>query len=841
MLLGKRHPWVLLCDKMQYYQDLIKIFYGIAILLSLSSCNVTKYLQDDEFLLQRNTIKFDGDEKIANRPTLRYELSTLYKQKPNTNFLFLFPREWFYYATRNSKDTKFRRWQRRVIAEPPAIYNRVIADSTGRSMVYFLQYNAYYSAEVFAVESPKKRQRMQVVYHVKPGKQTLIDTVIFQSRDSGIHQILQRTKDRSMLKQGEPLTLNAYEREKERIARYLRNNGYAYFYAGYVAPLDADTAKGLHRVPVYLEVLPPARDSMHQLYTVGRVVVYPQYDPLVEEPKLRDTLIGGVLFKTPANTFRVRPQTLLESISLRSGDAYSQDNYDKTIRQLSALGTYKFVRIKEEPDSLESNIIHFRIELTRNPKMEFGVDLEINYTNRSVTSGAGNLIGMSLNPSLRNRNFLGGAELLITNLSAGVEVNPAARDNSFWNTIDLRLQSDLYFPKFHDYMSIWRGLYSARISSKGGIISDNFYRLLHENANTRLSASYNYLLLLGFYRYNLLNASYGYDVQRTSTSTTQRFIINHVGVDYLRPITEPAFDEILRANTFLERSFGQQLFVSLLFRDFSYTFNSRPGRTGHSHYFGFNVEMAGAEIWAGNSIYNAFALRSDTLRLGKTDFSQYVSAEIDYRHYKQFSPKNSTATRISIGLARPFGYTTDVPYVKQFYVGGPNSIRGWAVRALGPGGYEDPDTLRNLPGTRNRLFFYQTGDLKMEFSFEYRYNIFWRLNGAFFLDGGNVWTLRPDPSREGARFLLRRARIPESKHDYPYNDAFYQQIALSSGMGLRFDFSYFVFRLDMGVRLRNPYPLRPSNGDANERDYWYDFNNWRFRDINFNLGLGYPF
>ncbi|MDX1940243.1 MAG: BamA/TamA family outer membrane protein, partial [Saprospiraceae bacterium] len=790
----------------------------LAVLFIASACNSTKYLAGDEQLLVKNSIKLLNPKSLKNKTSLKYELASLYKQKPNTSFLFFFPREWFYFATLAPGDTtKIDRWQQRVIAEPPAIYQAYLADSTARSMEYYLQYNGYYSAKVFYddVLSGKNEKKINITYYVNAGHQVKIDSVFYKSQDTSIHKVLQDISTQTLLKRGEPLTRTIYEEEKERVASYLRNHGYADLFANYIAPIDADTTfhPGEGKANVYFEVLPPAKDSLHKVFRVGQVTIYTQYDPLIEEGVLQDTIIKGYQFKIPANSsFKIRPSVVVESIHLRTGDVFSQANYDLTIRQLSALGVYRFVRIQEESDPNAPGVINFSIELTRNPRMEMGIDFELNYTNRSATSGAGNLIGVFISPNLRNRNLFRGAELLLTNISAGVEINPKFGDtlSNVFNTIDIRAQADLYFPKFYDYLGVWKGLYSARISKKGGLISDNYYRLLTENAQTRLTASYNYLLLLGFYRYNLLNAFYGYDMQNIDPRGTKRYIVNHIGVDFLRPVLQEGFKEIIEANKFLERSFGRQLFVSLLFRDFSYSHNSRVNRFGNSHYFGMNVELAGAEVWAGNAIYNAFALRSDTLRLGigteTIDFSQYAKLETDLRFYKQFNPKSSFATRISFGIARPFGFTTDVPYVKQFYVGGPNSIRAWAVRGLGPGGHLDTVSQEG----RNRLLFYQTGDLKLEFSAEYRFNIFWRLNGALFLDGGNIWTLRRDASRPGSQFLFASKSLENNNLPYLVNDAFLKQIALGAGFGFRFDMTYFIFRLDAGLRMRSPYPL-PEN------------------------------
>lgn len=813
------------------------LLIGASLLLCLSACNTTKFLEVDEFLLQKNDIKFKTPGKVSNKRKLKYELSRLYKQNPNTNFFFI-PREWFYFkSTRPEDTTKFDRWVRRVIAEPPTIFDEPITQSTVENMERFMHYRGYFNAKVFYDETVRGK-KIDITYYVEPYYQQFVDSVFFSSRDPRVDSILQEIREESFFQRGEELEGPLFEKERDRITKYLRNHGYASFLPNYVAPIEADTTFQDGKANVYLEVLPPPGDSLHPLYFVGAVSVYPNYDPLIPEGELQDSLVGNIHFRDRHLHFDVKAQTIIENIYFEQGGLYRQEDFDKTNRALSALGVFRFVRIKQEVDSLFPDKLNFRIELTPTSKLEVGADFELNYTNRSTSTTSGDLIGISISPNFKYRNLLGGAELLLGSISAGVEINPSAIDNSrFWNTVDLRLKGELYLPRFLDYLNIWRGIGQLNFSKKKKKEGTDFYTLLRENAVTRISTSYNFLLLLDYYQYNLLNVYYGYDLAR---STTHRYLINHIAIDFLLPVTKPAFDEIQESNPFLARSFGQQLFVSFLFRDFNFLYNSRKNPYGESHFVGFHFETAGTEIWAANAIYNAFTTEPDTFRLDKTDFSQYIKSDIDLRYYRELNPKTNFAARFAAGIALPFGYTSDVPYVKQFFLGGPSSVRAWPARSLGPGGYED--TLFNVNSVANRLLFYQTGDIKLEFSLEYRFDLFWRFKGAFFLDGGNIWTLRKDPDRCGSQFLFSAPDIPCPENTLSRADAFYRQIALGSGFGLRLDLSYFIFRLDMGVRMRNPFPLRRNDdGSVREGDYWTDFSKWKFGDINFNIGLGYPF
>lgn len=809
------------------------IILSLGIVLSLSSCGTTKYLQEGEQLLTGNQIKLVNAKHIQNKRTLKYQLSTLYKQKENSNIFFI-PREWFYYKTQDPEDTtRFDRWKLRTLAEEPAIYSEEATRATAESMQFYMNYRGYYNARVRAEEVVnRKENKVSVTYEVIPGELFTIDTVLFHSPDPAIDTILQRISAETLLQKDAALDREYYEAEKGRILQYLRNHGYAQFYPNYFAPLEADTTVAEKKAILYFNINQPFQDSAHAKFTVGSIEIYPQFNPNLTVDQMQDTIVNGYRFWFPKTEekYWIKPQVITEAIFLRTGEDYSQENLERTNRQLSSLSVFKFVRINQEVDPLRPDVLNFRIELPASPRLQVGADFEVNYTNRTTLSGTrGNLIGLSANPNLRNRNLFRGAELLVSNLSAGVEFN-FDNNGEFWNTIDLGLQTDLYFPRFLDYLGLWRRSYRLlrRSPDKG------LYPVLTDKAASRLSASYNFVLLLDFYNYNLFNASFGYELQKDNQN---RYIINHLGIDYLDVNKGfKQFQPILEANPFLDASFGDQLFVSLLFREFSYIYNSPINRFGESHYIGLNFETAGAEVLAINKVYNAFADTSRTFRIRAAegediDFSQYFRLDFDFRYYKELSEKSSYAARFNIGIARPFGNTRDVPYVKQFYVGGPNSIRAWAARGLGPGSYID----ENIERENNRLFFSQAGDLKLEANLEYRFNIFWLLDGALFLDAGNIWTIQPDTSRCGSQFLLREKKV-EGCADSFVNAPFYKQIAIGGGFGFRFDFSYFIFRLDAGVRLRNPAILEENNG------YWTNFREADWRNIvNFNLGLGYPF
>lgn len=823
-------------------------FFLVVLTLSNWNCNTTKFLAEDDFLLTKNKIKFKGNHKIKNLPALKYELSLLCRPKVNSNLMFFIPREWVYFKFQDtSKQSKFRSWINRVVAEQPAIYRDEEVKSTVERIRTALYRKGYYNAIVYDDDTNVglNNRKKVVTYYVNPQKQFTIDSTFFHSENDIINDLLKDSKGESYLGKGAPLDAQLYIKERDRIVKTLQDNGFAYFIPNYISPLEADTTVTSKKANIYLNITPPFGDSVHQRYRIGNIKIFPSFSPILDEGKLKDSLINGYQFLDTTTNYAIKPETIIKAISLKPGALYQLSNYENTNRRLSALGVYKFVRIRQEIDSIIPYQLNFRIELSPNKKNELGLDFELNYTSNNRVARTDNLFGITASPVLRNRNVLGGAESLVTNLTGGIEFNPAFSGNRFWNTAELGVQSELFLPKFIDYLGIWKGINNIEIGEKITPSENRFYTNLRESALSRLALSYNYVLVLNFYRYNLFNASFGYDFQR---SNTHRYIVNHIGLDYLFPIFEPALDEIFETNQFFERSFGRQLFTSFLLRDFNYIYNSRVNDKGQSNYFSFGIETAGGEVWAINQLYNTFSGNQENFSIGDVDFSQYVQFDVDYRFYKQITPKQSWATRLYLGISRPFGNSLDVPYVKQFAAGGPNSIRGWVQRALGPGGYIDPianelgEDGRYRLDNNNRFSLYQQGDFQMEFSFEYRFNLYWLVDGAVFIDAGNVWTINEDPTRYGSQFLFQPKYVSIDGVSTKL-DPFYKQIALSSGFGLRFDLSYVIMRLDLGLKLRYPFPFNPevTTNNAREADYWESFNNWKIRDVNFNLGFGYPF
>ncbi|WP_420458964.1 BamA/TamA family outer membrane protein [Neolewinella sp.] len=807
--------------------------------LVLMACNVTKYLDEGQELLARQQVELAKKSKVSNRSEVAYELSTLTKQKPNGNFLFLFPREHFYLANNKAKDTtRIDRFLRNTIGQPPTLYSDSLSRRSAALMTDFMRYRGYFNATAYHEADRRRNQRVNLIYHVDPGRRYLIDSVDYSSPAPAIDSLLQVLKTGSALQPGAPLDLTAFDAEKARLSTALRNEGYAYFSTTYFDKLEIDTSQRQGYADIYLTVLPPQEEQNYRKYRIGQITVLTDYSPARDasgEAYPGDTLVEGIRFLSPLATFRMRPDILADNIFLETDSLYSREAYEKTNLALSGLGIYRFVRINQLPDPLRPDVLNYQIQLSTDKRMALGIDLDVNYTNRSQLPGNNtvtqnsNLIGLSLSPSFRNRNVFGGAELLTVGLRGGVEINPSPSNRApFFNTVDLAAETTLNLPRFKDF-----GLYGLGRST--GLISDRFYQQLRERANTRYSLAYEYLFISTFYAYNIANARLGYDFRRSPTTL---YRINHAALDVLNFSVEQQFQDILDNNQRLRLSISDQYFVSLLFRSLEYSRTGRPDQRGRSISLNAQFELAGAEVFIADQFINDLDPNNQ--------LAQFAVGLVDTRFKKQFSPLRSFASRLLIGIGRPFSQDEEVPYVKQFFAGGANSMRAWAPQGLGPGGYVDPLSIDNNGNINNNLRLYQTGDLQLEVNFEYRFNLFSFVRGAVFTDIGNVWRVKEDPDRPGSQFLLR-GRLREDEGSTPfYHQPFYRQLAVDGGFGIRIDLSYFVFRLDLALPLRYNYP-RDDSGFQAVRDatnypesaYW--LREFDLGEVRPQIGLGYPF
>lgn len=811
-------------------------YFISALLLSAAAlfgaCNVTKHLDQSkgERLLVKNTIELKSEKhlKYSQRTPLLYELNALFKQQPNRRPRVLFSqptRLWFYYQFRN-KNSKFAKWVIEKVAEPPAIYSERLTQLTAQNFENQMHQRGYLLAQCIHETKLRTRRffpgddlyfkartdsvlfenRVEAKYTIILGPLFTIDTVRFYSPDSLIMPLLQQTAVKSHLKRGEALDAHTFDAEKLRITNELKNRGYAFFTPNFVEFSGDSTGT---RTNVTVEVLTPRDSTLHKTYRIGNIEVFSSVRPDIM-PIRKDTVINGINFRSANTQFRVKPSRLYNSIAISPHSLYRQEDFDKTIRSLNALGVFKFVSVKPKQDTIDPEKINVEVLLTPNKRISLGAEMDLN-SSTSSSALARNLLGVSSSATFRNRNLFRGAENLQTNAQYNIEFDVATR-NRFIFSQEFKLQNQLTFPRFFDYLGLWGGV--NRLKKDSLARENSFYRHLKNGGEARLSLNYNHLDLIDFYVYNLFNASFGYDLRVAE----HQYSFDHIGIDVLRPRIRAQFDSIFGQNEFLKRSFGKQLFTGFILRSFNYSYNGTNNRFGERWFYRLNTDLSGLEELGANRLWSAI-FGKQTWVISDLDFAQYLRVDMDGVYTRDFRKNLTGVVRVGGGVAVPFGDSPTVPYVKQFFVGGPTSIRAWRIREIGPGGYV-PRASDGTIAPQTTQPFFQSGDFRFEFNTEMRFDIFSWFKGAVFIDGGNIWTLKEDADRPGSQLRLDS----------------YKNIAIGTGFGIRGDFSYLIIRFDAGLKLRNPY------ADDNGK-YWIPnrFSKMQLKDFNPNLAVGLPF
>lgn len=791
------------------------LWIGIGILL-LSSCNTTKYLGEDEFLLDKNTIKVTTNTKKRETGSLDWQLSTLYKQRPNKKaFGLTRTRLWWYYKAQTHiknkttidtlnqmlvKDTsRLYKFILRRVAEVPAIYDSDRTDATAQSMIYYLNNRGFYEADVKTeVFTDSKNKLVHITYHVSTDSFMRIGETYIHTDDTIIKPYLSPIHKSSLLKNNIPLDSRTFSKEKARITRFLRNEGFCYFFPSYVVYEGDSTALNTEVTTI---ILPPTDSSNHQKYHIGEIYIHTQYQPSANIRTKYDTLHyqGYHFIKKADEPLHITKKTLLDAIYLKKGDLYKYDNHDKTSKRIGKLNVYKFVSLKTNPvttSNADTNWVNYNIYLTPSKKMELSGNGAVNYISGDNAIGA-DALGLFLNGTYRNKNIFRGGQQLSLNAGYGIEspLNTGTLidfANSF--TQDVRVQADLRFPPFSN------------------------------NANLRVSTAYNLVQRFQQYNYNLFNAELGIDWARTPNETVT---LNPLSINYLAPTIDPDFQRlILDDNPLLDRSFDPQLVVG---GNYALTFNWQNENVNTSKSLRANFDFSGNLLWLIDQVIAPdapFVFGGDSIT-----YSQYSLMELDFRYFKTYNRDITLAFRLNPGIGYPYANSINsgLPYVKQFFAGGNNSIRAWRVRQLGPGGapndFPTDSALINVTP-------YQTGDFKFVMNFEGRFDldvIFAGLEGAIFTDMGNVWSLTDDSDNRIKMLSVNN-----------YFDNFLKRWAIGAGLGIRYDFSFFILRIDYAWRIRRAYS---ANGDDNDLSQYWEFKHEPIRLNNgrFNLAIGYPF
>ncbi|HEY0272800.1 MAG TPA: BamA/TamA family outer membrane protein, partial [Chitinophaga sp.] len=487
----------------------------------------------------------------------------------------------------------------------------------------------------------------------------------------------------------------------------------------------------------------------------------------------------------------LRHDVLNRSILLRHGETFSNVKYNATINKLYDLGVWQFVTVnyRENRDTTLDALLF----LTPRRRQSLGATFE-------VSTSSDYLLGSGITLSSRHLNLHRSATSLDVSLNTGIEL---IRTNEAWvlQSKEFGGSVNFTFPKFITPFRISQD----RLSS----------------VKTKLNLGADYLSRVAKFDITNINAAFGYD---WTPSTYRRWIVNPISLNYVGTKLNPYFeDTVVNKNPYLKRSF-EPAFIGGEVASYIYTNNDALHRQ-HYSFFRINLEESGLWLNGVNSLVGlANNHKNDLQDYTGLTISNFVKVEADYRHYWK-RPRAAFATRAYAGVGVAYGSSTVLPYIRQFTAGGPNSIRAWRLRTLGPGSYHDTSATATI-------FPDQTGDMKLEANAEYRFDLIRmfdgtvNLKGATFLDAGNIWMLRKDPDRPGSDFEFSQL---------------YHDLALGTGVGLRLDFSFFLIRLDWGIPLKVPYFTGNANGWYLSEWKHFSDPSWRRDNVIWNVAIGYPF
>ena len=770
------------------------VLYGLLLVLAIgsNSCSVTKHLPEGKLLMLRNKLDVKNIKELEERERLRDDLTQITAPKPNKRLLGFMPiRLWFYVAANKGKENKFNWWIKNKVGEAPVLLDSSVIKKTEMLMENYLWNYGYFNNDV-TFEVKEKRKRATVTYKVEPGPMWKIGTVRFPMGGTVSEGITRVKMGNTLLKRGNRFDVTALKAERVRIETDLRNNGFFFFNKEYIT-FDLDTHVNEHSVDVKIKLNQPSDSADHKPFRMNRVLVFTNFEQgsaLMSDSKYDTTALMEFRFIQQREILKKR--VLREAIFFREGELFTQEAYSRSMRRLNELGTFKFVSIEMQRSRRDTNLLNAFVYLTPAKRQTITGGFNINHNFEGLT-------GFGFTGGYRNRNLAKGADQLIIDVGINFQLNFSKNRsqnfvNDYLNTVDFSVDATYYLNRF--------------------LLPFKTKTYANTNPKTRLNARYSYEIRRDFpSNYPLYNAhniavTYGYE---WSEKRYVRHYYNPSFLNFYFINKEDSFISFLSKRPALERSYQEQIIWGG-----NYTFTFSNQRDKYDKWYAFikgNVEAAGNILMLGFMAANDGYKPNRTFKIGSRPFSQYTRFEFDVRNYFRLNRHSQFAMRNYFGIGIPYGNSTQLPYIKQFFVGGLNSLRGFQIREIGPGGYRDSTVnIDNPSANQATLFVDQTGDLKIEWNMELRFDIYKWLKGAAFIDAGNIWLVRQDNSRPNGLFEWNR---------------FWREFGVNFGAGVRLDFNYFVIRLDYGVPIRDPRIE--------------DDNKWTIRKGQFNLAIGYPF
>ncbi|MBF1606656.1 MAG: BamA/TamA family outer membrane protein [Prevotella sp.] len=785
----------------------------MAFLFILAACSTTSAIPDGEQLYTgMEPTKYSNYKENQHFNDVKEELDLVLATKPNAAWLGSpsvrspFPIGLWIWNAFSQDTTGLSRWLVRAFGSSPVLMSSTTPDlrvTVGENLLRKRGYfNGKISYEKLAQSNPKK---MRLQYAVDMGRLWLLDSVQYTNFPPSADSLIRTNLDKAIIRKGDAFDVATLEQERKRITDLFRNNGY-YYYQNNDASYLADTTKAYGLASVRLQMADSVSDKALRKWTIGTINFNLQrqfIDSLTQHKRFRDIIVNYNGSHMP-----LRLRAITNDLKIWPGTVYNNELFEKSQQQLNGSGIFSATNFTFTPrDTTDTCNV---LDMTINCIFDKPYDFYIEAYGKGKTSGR---YGPEAIIGLTKRNAFRGGEKLNLRIHGSYEWSASSdddgRDRLGLNNYEYGAEASLQFPRLvNPFVTPPRKRWereerkTAEAAEKGLVYIPKGPRIYYTTPSTTLKASVDVLNRSKYFKRHVVSGELTYQWQPNERNSYS-FSPLTLTYEYMHNVTD-RYLELIDSVPYLEVSLADQFIPKMMFQ---HTFMS-PARYKSPIKIWTTVSEASNILSAG---YAAFGRRwsEKDKKLFKNPFAQFVKIDANLTKVWSLGEKSGIAAHVNLGTLWAYGNSRFAPYTEQFYVGGANSIRAFNARQIGPGRYRSTQ--------RRRSYVEQTGDIKIQFNLEYRPHLMGSLYGAVFLDAGNVWTMHYDDGRPEGHFKFKNIL---------------NEMALGTGVGLRYDIGYFMIRLDWGLGLHVPYETGKTG--------FYNIS--KFKDAQaFHLAIGLPF
>ena len=733
---------------------------------ALTACNVTKFVPQGQYLLNDVKVIVEDTKDVPPADLMKYV-----QQKQNTEILGFWKLQLGIYNTASKDSTKWTSRNARKLGEAPVVFSAPMADASCLQLKRAMNNKGYFQARVDTTMQVKMR-KVNMRYHVTANKPYMLRHYLVDVFHDELRSVAQNQRH-CLIRNGMQFDADLLNQERQRVASAMRRRGYFYFDQE-MLQFEADSNRLQGNIDVRMHLHETVQklsvdelDKIFRRYKIAHVSFHIDYDPsrVPDNKKMYASSQDGYIF-TWVGKKLLREKMLIRNCPIQPGDRYNENLVERTYARLNQLSPVKYVDISFEQISADELDCH--IVLSRGKLNSVTVEVEGTYSagDWGVAAGAGYV----------NRNLFRGAEELSVNGRGSYEW----RQNG-GRAIEAKASAELKFP-----------------------------------SAVAIDLGYNFQNRPDEYTRSIFNAGLQYSLKQPRFGLNHQFRFVDISYVYLPWISEAFRDQFLQPTNILKYSYENHFIVGL---GYSGNYTSFRARQPHRSYWNinYNVETAGNLLRAlAKPLHFNIDEESGNYELLNTQFAQFAKADLSVTYNQVITPQHRLVFHADMGVAVPYGNSQTIPFEKRYFAGGANSVRGWAARTLGPGGYRGNGKLID--------FNNQSGDVRLNLNVEYRAKVWSIFELAAFVDAGNIWTIFDYEAQPYGVFQFSE---------------FYKQIALAYGVGVRLDLSFFIFRVDFGVKLYDPSRLYGNLAGTQWRTVGNGLN-WR-EDMSLHFAIGYPF